>query len=262
MNNILLIDADPFMYMDGSKETIEEAKNSINNRLVSMLHDIGTTKFILCFSTGIQLREVIYPDYKANRKKLDKPNLYLQISSWFWEEFHCFGANMLEADDCVSILKGLMPESTVCSIDKDVLHQVVGKNYDFKYRKDENDNLIIGRWVETDHDDSAYFLYKQVLMGDSTDNIKGLPSVGEKKAEKILAEGLDAALPAYVKKFGYTEGAAKFVETFNLVYIKRHLEELPMNTVKEFENIPVMEMVEVDGEEPFFRLSETINLLK
>lgn len=261
MNNILLIDADPFMYMDGSKENIEEAKNSIENRLISMLNDIGTTRFILCFSTGVQIRKLIYPDYKANRKA-DKPTLYIQIHDWLWNNFHCFGVAMLEADDCVSILKGLLPESTVCSIDKDVLHQVVGKNYDFKYRKDENNNLIIGRWVDTDNDDASYFLYKQLLMGDSTDNIKGLKGIGSKKADKILEDGLESALPTYINKLGTVEGTAKFVETFNLVYIKRKLEEVPNKSIICFEEVPVMELIEVEGEEPFFKLSEKINLLK
>jgi len=35
-----------------------------------------------------------------------------------------------------------------------------------------------------------YLFYKQMLMGDSADNIKGIPGVGPKKAEKLL-DGLD-----------------------------------------------------------------------
>lgn len=260
MNNILLIDADPFMYMDGHKESIEEAINSINNRLVVMLEDLQSTEFVMAFSVSRTFRHIMHPVYKANRATLEKPPLFNDIKDYFEENFEVMKAPMLEADDIVSVLSGLIENSTVCSIDKDVLHQVVGENYDFKYRKDKEDNLVVGRRIKTDHDDAAMFLYKQILMGDSTDNIQGIKGVGEKKAEKILEEGIDRALPTYVDKFGIIEGTRKFNETFNLVYIKRKLDELPEVSAKAFESIPVMEIVNVDGEETFFQPSRTILL--
>jgi 5'-3' exonuclease len=67
-------------------------------------------------------------------------------------------------------------------------------------------------------------------MGDSTDNIKGLPGVGIKTAENWLKDrtkDFEAfAIRKYVEKFGMVNGIVEFYKTFNLVYMLKTNEDI------------------------------------
>ena len=71
-------------------------------------------------------------------------------------------------------------------------------------------------------------------MGDSTDNIVGIPGVGDKTSSNWLKnrtkdfEGF--ALKKYVEKFGMVEGIMKFHETFRLVYLLKTKEDIKRET--------------------------------
>ena len=122
----------------------------------------------------------------------------------------------MEADDLVSYYSYTDERKTIiCSPDKDVLYQCVGMHYN--YQK--------GEFLHTSPDDAIKFLWKQVLMGDSTDHIPGLPGVGDKTSTNWLKtrtkdfEGF--VLKKYIEKFGMIDGLFKFHETFRLVYMLR-----------------------------------------
>jgi len=65
----------------------------------------------------------------------------------------------------------------IASIDKD-LNGVPG--WHFNWNKDDL------YWVT--EDEATRWFYTQLIMGDPTDNIQGVPSYGIKKAEKALAK--------------------------------------------------------------------------
>lgn len=133
----------------------------------------------------------------------------------------------LEADDLVAYYgvnnDGL--KTVICSPDKDVLYQCIGRH--FNYQKLE--------FVTTSETDAEKFLWTQVLMGDSTDNIQGIPGVGIKTAENWMKdrekeiEGF--VLKKYVEKFGVLEGLEQFFITFKLVYLLKTKEDV-MREVK------------------------------
>jgi len=95
-------------------------------------------------------------------------------------------------------------------------------------------------------------------MGDSTDNIIGIPGVGVKTAENWLkgrTTDVEAfVLSQYIKKFGSTEGIMQFYTNFKLVYllqtaddIKRELKEsLPTLNPLTYLNSPEPEYVKSD----------------
>ena len=125
----------------------------------------------------------IYPEYKANRP--ETPDF---VKKWrptiieAFEEWGFVGVDGMEADDAVAIAVEKYRDDyeniTVASFDKD-LKQI--PNITYYYMKEH-------KQMEIDNFKAVYNLCYQMLMGDSTDNIKGIPKIGPKTAEKILKD--------------------------------------------------------------------------
>jgi DNA polymerase-1 len=76
----------------------------------------------------------------------------------------------------------------ICTIDKD-MDCIPGLHYRM-HPKIEGKSVALNhpsRFVEISPEDSMRFYYEQLLKGDPTDNIPGVPRIGDVKAKKILA---------------------------------------------------------------------------
>jgi 5'-3' exonuclease len=127
----------------------------------------------------------------------------------------------LEADDIVSFLGNNYENTVICSPDKDVLKQCSGVHYN--YQKAE--------YVTTTTEDVQRFLWVQTLMGDSTDNIKGIPGVGVKTAENWVKnrdkniEGF--VLSKYIEYYKDSHtGIVEFYKNYLLVKLTKTESEL------------------------------------
>jgi len=146
-------------------------------------------------SEGDTFRKEIYPDYKANRPKPPEDLLKQLPIAIKWIEMMGF-ANLtkerFEADDIIASIvkcakeKGVI--SKIVSSDKD-LYQLLDDNrvyiYDWFNQKsiiDEN------RCLEKFGVVPKYFIDFQALIGDSSDNIPGVPGIGPKTASKLINE--------------------------------------------------------------------------
>ena len=166
--NICLIDADSLLYYEMDKPTYEEAIYGLDNRIKQILEACNTTLYDGYFTSGRCYRYGVDPGYKANRKGRPKPPIFHAMKEYLVQRYGFWAVKELEADDLVSYYSYSDNRSTiVCSPDKDVLFQCVGMHYN--YQK--------GEFWHTTPEGANKFLWKQVLMGDSTDNIKGLPRV-------------------------------------------------------------------------------------
>lgn len=130
----------------------------------------------------------------------------------------------VEADDMVTSLvtklrtfKNLCVST--CGNDKD-LHQIPGVFLD--YKKNES-------WIITERD-AVRSLYKQVLMGDTTDNIPGLKGYGEKKALTVVENEKFNEKSAYmytlrefVVNLGEDAGIQSFFENYMLCKLRQDL---------------------------------------
>lgn len=117
--------------------------------------------------------------YKLNRSDQKRPRfvsaLKFHVLKNYANAIECVN---VEADDAVAYMhKHSDGNCIICSPDKDVLGQLPGEHFD--YRKQTI--------VETKASSAERFLFLQMLAGDSTDGIKGLPKVGLKTADKILS---------------------------------------------------------------------------
>jgi hypothetical protein len=215
---IALIDADSLLYYEMGKPTLEEAIEGINTRIEQILNFAGTTHYVgfLTLSKCFRYQRAETRPYKYNRKGgAPKPPIFYALKEYIQQKWGFYGVKGLEADDLVAIYQ--TKDTIICSPDKDVLKQLAGTH--FNYGKME--------YIETTEEDANKFLLMQVLMGDSTDGIPGIPKVGPKTAEKWVNDNpkFKMVLEKYQEKFGIREGIHKFAETFDLVYLIRTSEE-------------------------------------
>lgn len=132
-------------------------------------------------------------EYKSNRNKDDAHEVY-QCEEKLTEILSSLGIKemyprIMEADDVIAWLAhNLSEKSIVVTCDKDML-QLVSKNISV-YLPNKEELVDVNSFKESiGMDISTYILYK-AIMGDPSDNIKGLVGYGKVKA-KILAESYD-----------------------------------------------------------------------
>ena len=219
---IALIDGDSLIYYEMNKHTLEEALESLDARLEQMFEQVEATEYAGFLTSGRCFRYAAAKTkpYKGNRKYGEKPYIFPAIKEYLRQHWGFTSVPELEADDLVSIYHDPL-KTVICSPDKDVLYQNRGIHYN--YGKAEI--------VTVDDIESIRFLWKQMLMGDSTDGIQGIPKVGPKTADAWLKDINSDDMPTfvlqkYIEKFGYAAGISKFAETFKLIYILKSKEDV------------------------------------
>lgn len=158
--------------------------------------------------------------YKANRKGTQKPVLLPHCRDFLITKYGAVVSYNEEADDLIAIEAASMDYNNciVASTDKDFL-QLPCHNYN--WRK--------GVWIKPTPEEALVFLYKQMLMGDSADNIKGVKGIGVKTAEKLLV-GLTDEQDLYnkclsiYKEHGMTED--ELIENARMLYLRRKPNEV------------------------------------
>lgn len=250
---VALIDADSLLYFEMGKDTLEEAIEGLNNRIQEILIKTESDHYIGYLTRGKCFRYDIAKSkpYKYNRKHGSKPPIYYALDAYIQQDpwnFRSFAG--LEADDLVGIARHILDDGCViCSPDKDVLQQLRGKHYN--YQK--------GEFHETRDDQARDFLWKQVLMGDSTDGIPGIPGLGPKTADAIINNKPDVlshhqvVLSQYLAKFKLDEGISRFYETFKLVRMHTNIDvaEKDVGEIPEhlFMPTPTPELITVVNED-------------
>lgn len=151
--------------------------------------------------------------YKGNRLEA-KPKHFNAVGEYLVGKWGAESVRGIEADDAIGIGLTSDPEQAISvSVDKD-LDQIAGWHY----------NWVTSELYYVSRRDADFALYTQILAGDVTDNIPGVPGIGEKKARDILegaknsTELCERAWAAY-KDNGLTRDY--FIEQANLVYIWR-----------------------------------------
>jgi len=244
-DTIALIDGDSLIYFEMGKPTLEEALNSLDGRLHQMFEMTHATKYAGFLTAGKCFRYAAAKTkpYKGNRKRGDKPIIFPAIKEYLRQEWNFTSIPELEADDLVSIYHDPL-HTVICSPDKDVLYQNKGIHYN--YGKAET--------IIVDETEAMRFLWKQMLMGDSTDGIGGLPKVGPKTSAAWLEPLLPHEMPEfvlnkYIIMFGYAEGISKFAETFKLVYMLKSKEDVLRETGIELEELVINDVKPLNEDE-------------
>lgn len=180
-----LLDADILCYRVGFATEDEHENTAIETMAVFLedllmfdLVDTDDYELFLTGKTNFRNEVAVTVPYKGNRKDVKKPKHLPLLREYLQTAWGASVSDGQEADDDIAIrATELGEESIIVSIDKDFM-QVPGWHYNFVKKVKKH----------VTPEEGLRFFYKQILMGDSADNIKGIFRVGEKKATKMLAE--------------------------------------------------------------------------
>lgn len=114
--------------------------------------------------------------YKGNRATMVRPRFLAHCKQYLVDNYNALVIHGYEADDAIASDMTLN-NAYHCGIDKDML-QIPGRHY----------NYVNKEWKTVSPEEAIVTLYRQILTGDSSDNIPGLPRVGPKTAEGIITD--------------------------------------------------------------------------
>jgi 5''-3'' exonuclease (including N-terminal domain of PolI) len=166
-------------------QTIENCLQIVKGSLTQTLDDVAKGKVIeyrifLSGAENFRTKLAVTKPYKGTRSEI-KPTYYKEIGEYLTENWKAETTTGIEADDAIGIAameaKERQVDYVIVSNDKD-LKQIPGLHYDWVKKEFYN--------VSAKEAKTAFFT--QLLTGDATDNVPGIPGVGPATAEKILAD--------------------------------------------------------------------------
>lgn len=191
------IDGDIIVYAVGfasNDDPVAYALRSARTAVENIMHTLAADAVDIHLTFGPDnYRFDIDPNYKGNRADAPKPVHVQAIREYMVEELGAIMHYGQEADDGLGIA-ATQHGHGIATIDKD-LDGVPGVHYNWKKQS--------VYWVNPEAADQ--FFYKQLLTGDSTDNIQGLFKRTGVKAMKKVVEPLaymddPAEMYAHVKQ--------------------------------------------------------------
>lgn len=187
-----LIDADNVAFAcAASAEDFDNpgiACSRASEMLDRILQDTGADSYELWLSGPRNFRYKVYPEYKANRLDSYRPKWEKETKQFLVDNWQANWTDGIEGDDILGIRQtecGYSLESSIiCHIDKDI-NQIPGWHYNWELNR-LGKTIREKRQYLVTFEEALYNFYYQLLVGDPTDNIKGVSGIGPKKAEAIL----------------------------------------------------------------------------
>lgn len=174
---IALLDGDIIAYRAAAiSSDRDQAIENLHQTVAQWQQGAGCDSCIVALTSRPSFRYGLYPEYKAHRKDKPKPE-WLGDCMQELERYTWLRIPDTEGDDVIGIVstRGQIGDHVIVTVDKD-LRQIPGTHW----HPDK------GEQVKITDDEADYLFHMQWLMGDSTDNIPGIPKVGPVKACKIL----------------------------------------------------------------------------
>ena len=204
-------------FCDDYIKTVESLKRSYKASHVIIACDRGASSY----------RKTIYPEYKQNRK--DKQALQTEAEKdafeTFFREFENTMATIeiegkypllrfqgVEADDVCAYICSKVKNRNIWLISSDKDYDLLINNHVSRFSYVTRKETTIDNWnTHYDFEPEDYISIK-CLMGDSGDNVPGVPGIGPKRAVSLVAEygstyDIIASLPV--------SGKYKYIEALN-----------------------------------------------
>lgn len=228
-NLIPLIDGDLVVYRAGfvSKEgdTLEQSLQIVKTTMVSIVDAFPQAPSRELYLTlGVcNYRDAIAETvgYKENRKGAPKPPFYEEIRRYLVDVWGGVMIDGREADDAIGCRQWKLGKSScIVSYDKD-MKMIPGYHYDWRTKE----------FCYVSMKEANLNFFKQVLIGDRTDNIIGLYKVGPVTAAKLLepaeswVDCLNICQKEYAREFG-DDGENRLRENMQLLWIQREEDKI------------------------------------
>lgn len=222
-----IVDADIICYRISfacKDETEKHAKYSLDNYLNDILTSGVDTTYPDCFvdswklyltgKNNFRVALATTAVYKGNRTA-PKPEHLPALRQHMVKEWDAEVVDGQEADDKVAIeATRLGDNGIIVTLDKDI-NQVSGWHYNFVKKE--------GYYI-TPQEGLVNF-YRQILTGDSSDNIIGIKGVGPIKAAKMLEECEDASSMYQRCVEAYEGNEERVIENARLLWLRRYEDE-------------------------------------
>lgn len=174
----------------------EDVTSAIDGFMEKLKEQSGATEVVTALSGTSNFRKEVADTYKLNRVDKRKPMALPTAREYLMNEYGGVIVPNIEADDTLGIMGSADKDSVIWSEDKDL------KTVPAKHLTDEG-------IVEIGEEEANYWFLYQTLVGDSTDNYKGCPTIGDKKARAILDKDCSwKAVVAAFEKQGLSEMVA------------------------------------------------------
>lgn len=179
-----LVDGDLVAYINAASaegDPLEIALLRCEMRMADILDAVRCTKHRVFLSGGANFRKQINVDYKANRRQ-PKPIHLEACREFLIKEWNAEVTEGYEADDALGCEQ--TENTIICSLDKD-LRMIDGKHFSWEIVRNGK-VLREATEVEVSYTEGIKTFYKQMLIGDNSDNLIGVDRVGPKGADKII----------------------------------------------------------------------------
>lgn len=226
----LLIDGDIVCYRAGfvckpgdpEYHALSNTNNTLN-KILKKFPDAGSYTIYLQGPGNFRHDVAVTNPYKGNRDPNFKPEHYDAIRAYLENKWGAEIISGMETDDALGIKQCAADEGTTCivTIDKD-LDMIPGWHYN---QLKEKLYYVSARDADTNY-------YRQLLVGDTTDNIKGIRGIGPVKAARLIPSDLDAGRAGEIVEQVYRQslgsgGYEYLQEVKQLIWIKRELNDTP-----------------------------------
>lgn len=178
-----------------------------------LLYNTGCESYNCFISGRNNFRKQINPEYKANRKDKIPPRWLQSCREYLQKEWNAVVSTGCEADDLLGIHQH-DTESYCISLDKDLL-MITG----WHFRWLDNEKIFVTP------EEGLKTFYKQMLIGDKSDNIIGVRGLGPVKASKLL-DNLETEQELIETVFNlYDEDAERFWMNAQCLWIMKKEKE-------------------------------------
>ena len=280
MKNLAIIDADSICYLGGKEDTIQQILEKVDNKINEVLLETKADYYVLLASKGKYFRhEISKPkdapegSYKANRtyttqiwvktikeyliakykavwypnleaddiaaKLMSTPIYYCKYTNPHSDSMWMLNSKKDEADEFEEVNKILVAK------DKDLLYSIPGRHLNFS--KKLGPDTWGTEWVETSVNDAPFFIWCQMVCGDTSDGISGLYRKGQawcdkNFAGKSLKEVQHLVFDEYMSEHGVEKGIYEFSKNYRLLYMLRADEDY-MREVGYIPELPTFQKV-------------------
>lgn len=194
------------------EEYLEEAWKNFTKQLSDVPERAWCSSAIAAIGGVPNFRQEIFPDYKLTKTREDSKYANKAVPIMrkrAVEQGLCMNAVGYEADDLVRIwaeqARAAEIDFVICSSDKD-LRCIEGSHFLLHNRFDSGQDHE--RVAVVDEQEANYTFCSQLIIGDTTDNIPGVPGIGKKRAEKFVTPDMtleqmqEGVCEAYFSKYG------------------------------------------------------------